>query len=102
MDNRKENTVRDIPEWAFERVQELSAEFSRGPDFVINERFPTAQAFARYIAQHEEPPVDPLEKAMAHANGILKGRGDGSYDEIVIALSDVLTAIELSQKEQAK
>ena len=47
------------PEWAFKRVQDLSAPLSTDPDFEVNERFPTVRAFARYIAQHEQPPVDP-------------------------------------------
>lgn len=38
----------EIPDWVADRIAELS----RGTT--------TWTAFARYIAQHEEPPVDPL------------------------------------------
>ena len=37
----------DVPQWAIERVHELSANG-------------ITDAFARYIASKEEPPVDPL------------------------------------------
>ena len=57
----------DIPVWVIERVCDLAT-------IVLRERYPTgrtlpgsldvrnevATAFARYIAEHEEPPVDPL------------------------------------------
>ena len=42
----------EIPQWAFDRaVQEVAAD----------ERYPGIylKPFARYIAQHEQPPVDP-------------------------------------------
>lgn len=38
----------DIPQWALDRVYELTGFGS------------SWKAFARYIAQHEQPPVDPL------------------------------------------
>ena len=37
----------DIPQWAIERVHELSASG-------------ITDAFARYIAEHEQPPIDPF------------------------------------------
>jgi len=58
-----------VPEWALKRVQELSAPLSNDPDFEINERFPTVIAFARYIAEHEEEPVDPHSGALGLACG---------------------------------
>ena len=45
-----------VPEWAFHRADE---ELGDG----VNYR----NAFARYIADHEEPPVDPLTKAVDDA-----------------------------------
>lgn len=59
----------DIPQWAIDRARQLST-------VVLREQSPTgevlpgsfdgrnvcATAFARYIAEHEEPPVDPLHK----------------------------------------
>ena len=48
----------DIPDWAFNRLGELSAQeagIDGDPAHVQTQR-----AFARYIAEHEEPPVDPL------------------------------------------
>lgn len=48
----------DIPTWALERViQEIGVDWKV---YQIKESF-VYQAFARYIAAHEEPPVDPLE-----------------------------------------
>lgn len=52
-----------------------------------------ASAFARYIEEHEEPPVDPLGAALAHANSILKGEGYGTYDEALDAIRDILHAL---------
>lgn len=52
----------EIPQWALERAAEL-ANKEMGEDYLS----PTSiagtyvgTALARYIAQHEEPPVDPL------------------------------------------
>ena len=88
------------PEWA-------SREFCRRAnliyDEVVNDSHDRATALrfavalgAELIAQHEEPPVDPLEAALATANSVLKGEGDGTYDEIVDALREVLTALEVT------
>ena len=41
----------DIPEWALHRVTELHTK---------NATEALWDVFARYIAEHEEPPVDPL------------------------------------------
>ena len=55
-----------IPLWARERALELSKSEWGGPflhtvtDFDSLE-YPGARAFARYIAAHEEAPVDPVE-----------------------------------------
>ena len=45
--------------------------------------------------------VDPLVAATTRANSILKGEGDGTYDEATDALRDVLTALELTLKDEA-
>jgi len=39
--------------------------------------------------------VDPLVAATTRANSILKGEGDGSYDEATDALRDILTALDV-------
>lgn len=44
----------DIPQWAIERAKALQAA-SKRPGLT-----PVMHTFARYIAEHEEPPVDPL------------------------------------------
>jgi len=54
----------EIPEWAFTRVVRL-ANPTWDSDTIRNH--PITVAFARYIAQHEQPPVDPLEEAFAAA-----------------------------------
>lgn len=52
----------EIPQWAIERAAELACEVATKPiynaDKVVNLHLD--QAFASYIAKHEEPPVDPL------------------------------------------
>lgn len=61
----------DIPQWALERaVDKAAAEC--GPHESIYDRElvraqPHTRAFARYIAEHEEPPVDPLTVKTAAA-----------------------------------
>lgn len=47
----------EIPQWAFDRVDSLAWEERAIPE--TNGDYSTTQhAFARYIMQHEEPPVD--------------------------------------------
>lgn len=53
----------DIPQWAKERACELANEAKEMPGYwnpedVVGCNSPLT-AFARYIAKHEEPPVDP-------------------------------------------
>lgn len=52
----------EIPQWARERAAELANKES--DDACFTAAYVAAaylgEAFARYIAQHEEPPVDPL------------------------------------------
>ena len=71
--------MNDIPEWASERAQALAK------DETLHEGYTrTHRAFARYIAEHEEPPVDPLllearELCARQAEGDLGGNY-GLYD----------------------
>src|SRR3546814_9625847 len=52
-----------IPEWAYSRVfDEVKKEIGSTTDkycFANPQDWPCSRAFARYIAGHEEPPVDP-------------------------------------------
>jgi len=90
MDNEK------VPEWAKARVVELINATSSQPNVRAIEvdwtdRYLSVPlAFARYIAEHEEPPVEPLEQAMADANAILKGEGNGTYQEVCDALRSLM------------
>lgn len=49
----------DIPEWAVKRATDLTSEAMRDGSWLPIGGHASA-AFARYIAEHEEPPVDPL------------------------------------------
>lgn len=54
----------DIPGWAVDRVQEmLRGDWGSG----CHASSSVVQTFARYIAEHEEPPVDPLVAAVCAA-----------------------------------
>lgn len=46
------------PDWAFGLLDQLVADESRDAEPASYTR--VGRAFARYIARHEEPPVDPL------------------------------------------
>src|SRR5690606_41335717 len=49
----------DIPEWAEKRATDLTSEAMKDGSWLPIGGHASA-AFARYIAEHEEPPVDPL------------------------------------------
>lgn len=53
----------EIPQWAKQRACELANAVSGFSQWKRHEvgkvGYPTLTAFARYIAQHEQPPVDP-------------------------------------------
>lgn len=49
----------DIPEWAVKRANDLTSEAMKDGSWLPIGGHASA-AFARYIAEHEEPPVDPL------------------------------------------
>lgn len=86
----------DIPEWAFERAAKLTNAVTRcePSDTAIYGQYAvsyirvldTGRAFARYIAEHEKEPVDPLlEEAREIA---AKGYAD---DGLSIAAQDILS-----------
>ena len=54
----------DIPQWALERAAELANKEAGDACFTAAYMagLYLGEAFARYIAQHEEPPVDPVLK----------------------------------------
>lgn len=97
----------EIPQWAFDRACELtnidgSSYDSKDPRFRAPDvgAYSIGKAFARYIAQHEQPPVDPdlvkareicarAAKAVGQANNPMRYRA-GDYDddpEVQFALS---------------
>ena len=70
--------MHEIPEWAKDRVRELSR----------HNAIPCAafDAFARYIAAHEEPPVDPL---LAERKKIVD-RHEYTFDGLRAAVDEAL------------
>ena len=83
----------DIPQWAKERACELANEEEKQPEYWMADEVKNVAvlvAFARYIAKHEEPPVDPdLIKAREICARVCLGQGrlrsaqnyrDGTYD----------------------
>jgi len=52
--------VDQVPDWALERAKELHRAAGGATT-------PMAHAFARYIAAHEEAPVDPVDHAIEGA-----------------------------------
>lgn len=72
------------PQWACARAVALANEIRELPykEAAVGELnwdAPFPAAFARYIAAHEEPPVDPLVEAMRGFASRL-GDYDGEYD----------------------
>lgn len=49
----------DLPRWALDRVEQEAGPRPRPECIPEDETIIIARAFARYIAQHEQPPVDP-------------------------------------------
>lgn len=82
--------VNNVPDWAYERM--------RG--FIANES--VLSAFARYIAAHEKPPVDPDLLIAREASADIWGDNDderaitmtGKYDDSE-AVGSALRAIKL-------
>ena len=92
----------DTPQWAFDRANELTEEcpaFHNGAYL----------AFVKYIAEHEDPPVDPLLQQardiaaevyhdagyVAYSGEIRKGRDDHS-----LAIKIALTALKAREPSQ--
>lgn len=104
------------PDWAIERACALLNAVSKGqyddtwyPCDVTDTSTGVAQ-FARYIAAHEEPPVDPLlieaRKICAltrqtYDKGFLSGEYDDSSTEIPVALAALRRGIEI-ERERSK
>jgi hypothetical protein len=59
-----DNNTKDVPEWAKRRACELAGKPWEPRDIDVQQPsfagHSAMLAFARYIAKHEEPPVDPL------------------------------------------
>lgn len=55
--------VDSIPEWAIEKARELMLSASDDAAISPERGGMWHAAFARYIAAHEQPPVDPVEQA---------------------------------------
>lgn len=110
MDNEK------VPEWAKARVVELINATSSQPNVRAIEvdwtdRYLSVPlAFARYIAEHEEPPVDLLliearEIAStirpAFADDFRSGAVDATSTEVPVALAALRRGMELARKEDS-
>lgn len=56
MSKKNDNT----PDWAYERAAELMNEVAKTRSFAVEnvKDLLSVKAFAKYIAEHEEPPVD--------------------------------------------
>lgn len=110
-----------VPEWALERAVDL---YHREPIFSSDIAVIYKHALARYIAEHEEPPVDPLVieareafkeygptrytgtdclmpgNAPARVETILRGEGD-DYWEMRVVLAALRRGIELARQEDS-
>ena len=73
-----------IPQWALDRVEQEAGPRPRPECIPEDEMIIIAKAFARYIAAHEQPPVDPEWEAIfqalrayeqVRANGLLSNEG---------------------------
>lgn len=83
----------DIPKWALERAGVLMG--YKNPPGVGDSWWWTwecSRAFARYIAEHEEPPVDPFKLVVKQAYDATTAEAFG-YDKFVDRL-----VLELRQR----
>ena len=72
-----------IPDWAYERVSVLFNGFAgyRTP-FSIQDHYNDMKgAFAQYIAQHEDPPADPLIKLLIETDRALNEAKVGTLED---------------------
>ena len=95
----------DIPQWAKERACELANEAKEMPGYwnpedVVGCKSPLT-ALARYIAKHEEPPVDPdlitareiCARVCVHHDALLYREGHFDSDpEVQFALTKLKEA----------
>jgi len=102
--------TKEIPKWAKQRACDL-VNACRGvhsskyyPPMANTSTFPTLHVLARYIAEHEEPPVDPLlveaRELCAQFSHYKKGYISGACDahiEVRIALAAIKRGIEMGE-----
>ena len=105
----------EIPQWVKTRIMALCNEVKPGwldEADDLNPTFPSVAAFARYIAEHEEPPVDPdlieARKLVAgkyqsirdhdYAGWVNSGQKDDS-SEVRLILSAIKRGRELERGE---
>jgi len=103
----------EIPQWALERAAQLAnkeAGVTGGFTAAYMTEADLGRAFARYIAQHEQPPVDPLliearEIAAKYYDGVCRyntaeacrnGKWDGA-PSVQLALAALRRGIELGK-----
>jgi hypothetical protein len=96
----------DIPEWAVKRANDLTSEAMKDGSWLPFGGHASA-AFARYIAEHEEPPVDPLliearEIGATHcpesADAFRVGLRDG-HSSVKAILAALKRGMELAQEQ---
>ena len=84
-----------IPQWAKERAGELARLTNDGRAHFANHVL--LHAFARYISEHEEPPVDPLlTEALVLLDRFAQTHGD-SYATELIVLAALKRGMELAK-----
>jgi hypothetical protein len=104
----------DIPEWALERVLKLvETETGSSSGVALQVRFAAPfvllrNAFARYIAGHEKPPVNPLlieaREICMGIKGINTDYLSGNYDHhavIAATLAALCRGIEIGKEGAA-
>lgn len=101
--------MKGIPQWAKERVVELTNADGEEPLSLGIMEYRHALAFARYIAAHEEPPVDPLHQIAReivaahypeHGPEVLEGGYDSSR-RITVAEAALRRGIELAKEQSS-
>lgn len=96
----------DVPQWALERAARLTNNMD-GSHYSADavraqciRGYSLGEAFARYIAEHEEPPVDPLKVVEDELyENWLSGPGVGARDIIQAALR---RGIELARSQDGE
>lgn len=92
------------PQWAYDRVSELHNAFSDGTFSAYGD---LKGAFAAYVAEHEEPPVDPLlieaqKFAESWAPEMVTPLPQARLDRLQdMALAVLRRGIELARNEEA-